>query len=115
MGFFNQEKVNREQLGYPPFGKLLRILVVGEKEEVVRSAIMGVSRLIRSRPVGEFVLLGPSPAAFSRIKNNFRYSLLLKSKSVRVLQELATLVRKNMAKPPKGIRIAIDVDPMNML
>jgi primosomal protein N' (replication factor Y) (superfamily II helicase) len=115
VGFFNQEKVNREQLGYPPFGKLLRILVTGEKEEVVRSAIMGVSRLIRSRPVGEFALLGPSPAAFSRIKNNFRYSLLLKSKSVRVLQELATLVRKNMSKPPKGIRIAIDVDPVNML
>jgi primosomal protein N' (replication factor Y) (superfamily II helicase) len=115
IGFFEREMAEREQLGYPPFGRLMRILVVGESEELVRSEIMAISRFIRNRPAGQFVMLGPSPAAFSRIKNNFRYALILKSKSVKTLQEIGTFVRKNKGKAPKGVRVIVDMDPVNML
>jgi primosomal protein N' (replication factor Y) (superfamily II helicase) len=115
IGFFNQEIVQREQLGYPPFGKLMRILVVGEAEPAVQSAIMEIARMIKKHFSGQCALLGPAPAVFSRMKNNFRYSMLLKSKSVKALREIGNLVRKGMPRPAKGVKVIIDVDPINML
>jgi primosomal protein N' (replication factor Y) (superfamily II helicase) len=115
IGFFNQEMENRQELGYPPFGKLLRILVTGEKEESVQAAIAGIARSIRGRLPGGSALLGPSPAVFSRLNGRFRYSLLLKSKSVKTVQDIAGFIRKNLPKPPEGIRVVFDVDPVNML
>jgi primosomal protein N' (replication factor Y) (superfamily II helicase) len=115
IGFYNQEIPHRQELGYPPFGKLLRIVVVGEKEDGVRSLAGQIARSIRNRLPPQSVLLGPSPAVFSRINNKFRYSLLLKSKSARAIQEIAGCARKNLPKRTEGIKVAFDVDPVNMM
>jgi primosomal protein N'' len=116
VGFYAKEITARESLGYPPFGKLVRIVVQGETEAVVRSFIEVIAKRISSAEASTGItVLGPSPAVFSRIKNNYRYCMLLKSKSMRTLQDCATALRKNLDKPPKGLRIIIDVDPVNML
>ena len=115
VGFYSKEIIARESLGYPPFGKLLRIVVQGEAEAVVRSFIEAVVKHIPNATSSGITVLGPSPAVFSRIKNNYRYCMLLKSKSMKTLQECARVIRKNMARPPKGLRMIIDVDPVNML
>jgi primosomal protein N' (replication factor Y) len=115
-GFYFKEIAARESLGYPPFGKLIRIVVQGELEAVVRSFIELIAKRISSGAApGGITVLGPSPAVFSRIKNNYRYCMLLKSKSMKALQDCVNAMRKNMDKPPKGIRTVIDVDPVNML
>jgi primosomal protein N' (replication factor Y) len=115
VGFYSKEIIARESLGYPPFGKLVRIVVQGEAEAVVRSFIEAVAKHIPNATSSGITALGPSPAVFSRIKNNYRYCMLLKSKSMKTLQECARVIRKNMATPPKGLRMIIDVDPVNML
>ena len=115
VGFYSKEIIARESLGYPPFGKLLRIVVQGEAEAVVRSFIEAVAKHIPNATSSGITVLGPSPAVFSRIKNNYRYCMLLKSKSMKTLQECARVIRKNMVRPPKGLRMIIDVDPVNML
>ena len=115
-GFYAKEITARERLGYPPFGKLVRIVVQGEQEAVVRSFMGGIAKRIGITAASTGItVLGPSPAVFSRIKNNYRYCMLLKSKSMKTLQDCATAIRKNMDKPPKGLRIIFDVDPVNML
>ncbi len=115
IGFFTREIENRRELGYPPFGRLLRIVVIGEKEESVQAEIGKIARAIKSRLPSQSGMLGPAPAVFSRLNNKFRYSLLLKSQSVKSVQEIAGYIRKNMPKPPQGIRVVFDVDPVNML
>ena len=59
LGFFNQEMACRQELGYPPFGKLLRIVVTGEMEGVVRSTIMNIARFIRGRLPSQCAVLLP--------------------------------------------------------
>jgi primosomal protein N' (replication factor Y) len=113
-GFYQKEIIARETLGYPPFGKLMRILVQGELETAVQSAIAFVAKELKFA-AKDVVVLGPSPAVFSRLKNNFRYCMLLKSKSVTALQGCADAIRRKTSQTPKGIRIIIDVDPVNML
>ncbi len=41
--------------------------------------------------------------------------MLLKSKSTAALQEMAGHIKKNTALSKKGVKIIIDVDPLNML
>lgn len=114
-GFYCKEIIARETLGYPPFGKLLRIVVQGTKEAIVSSTITDLANRIKRAYSANITLLGPSPAVFSRIKNNYRYCMLVKSKFVKQIQDIADFVRRSIPKSTKGVHIIIDVDPIAML
>jgi primosomal protein N' (replication factor Y) len=113
-GFYQKEILARETLGYPPFGKLMRIIVQGPIEEAVGVAMASIAADLKDL-TKDVTVLGPSPAVFSRLKNNFRYCVLLKSKSVSALRLCAETVRRKTLRPTKGLKIIIDVDPVNML
>ena len=112
--FFNMEIVQRQTLGYPPFGKLARYIVSGVDESRVRTLAAAVAETLRRRAKESCQVLGPSPAVLSRLKNEFRYSLLLKSKSPRALQEVIAYANAKV-KAPNAVRLVVDVDPVNML
>jgi len=116
VGFYEQEILSRKELAYPPFGKLLRVVTYGMQESSVQTAIAAIAR--QSTPFctcNAITALGPSPAVFSRVNNQFRYGMIFKGRSIAKLQELASSIRQYTAKPPAGIRVQIDVDPMVML
>jgi len=113
--FYKSEISGRQQLGYPPFGKLMRVLAMGENETTVQLYVAGVAKAIHKHAAGSsLTVLGPAPAIWSKLSNNFRYCLLLKSPSPKELSDIATKIRK-FAPAPKGVRVMIDVDPVNML
>ena len=121
--FYKKEILEREALGYPPFGKLARFLLLGIDEAKVRGLLADIAAGLRaqSRAVraarsafAPLSVLGPAPAVWARLKNEFRYCLLLKSASPRILGDAVYSVRKSV-KVPKGMRLVIDVDPVNML
>jgi primosomal protein N' (replication factor Y) len=115
-GFYYQEIASRKELGYPPFGKLLRVIVQGEQDAAVRAIIANIANYCMPYCIGNGVtILGPSPAAFSRINNLFRYGMLFKAQSAKKLQHIAEHIRQQRAKTPSGIRVIIDVDPVMML
>ena len=113
--FFASEIKSRKELGYPPFGKLARIVVEGTLEENVLKTINEIARHLRNENANDLVVLGPSPAALEKIDNEYRYTLLLKSSSPRTLSSALARVRKVFHKVPRSLRIIIDVDPVNML
>jgi primosomal protein N' (replication factor Y) (superfamily II helicase) len=114
MEFYNQEITGREELGYPPFGKLTRIVGSGAGARDVVRTLDAAARLVRGGWPGRVTVLGPSPAVLSKLKNEHRYSLLLKAPSARALGEAAAAVRAEV-RPPKTVRLVIDVDPLNMM
>jgi primosomal protein N' (replication factor Y) len=113
--FFTSEIVHRKELGYPPFGKIARLIVEGKKEEDVIQTITKIARVVRKNADSDLHILGPSPAVLSRIENESRYSMLLKSSSYSKLGSALVEVRKSMHGIPGSIRMIIDVDPVNML
>ncbi len=112
--FYKKEIGMREELGYPPFGRLVRVVASGPAAEPAASLLSESARMVQSRYGALVAVLGPSPAAFAKIKNEFRYSLLLKSRSAAALGEAATYLRKGL-KVPRSLRLIIDVDPVNMM
>jgi primosomal protein N' (replication factor Y) len=120
--FYKKEIVEREALGYPPFGKLVRVLLLGREEARVRALLADIAAKLmasyapRASPEAPapLSLLGPAPAVLARLKNEFRYCLLLKAASPKTLGEAVYSMRKSVA-VPRDMRLVIDVDPVNML
>jgi primosomal protein N' (replication factor Y) len=112
--FYNREITERKALGYPPFGKLVRVVLSGRDEAAVRALLLSVAAAVQKRAKDSVTVLGPSPAVITKLKNEYRYSLILKAASPGALQDAVLMVRQHI-KIPKNIRLAIDVDPVNMM
>jgi primosomal protein N' (replication factor Y) len=100
---------------YPPFGALASVIVRGarEAEALERSAALG--RFLLPAPEG-VKILGPAAASLSKLKNEYRYQMLIKTQSRRKLTELLTQVREFAAREKwNATSLAIDVDPMTLL
>ena len=112
--FYEAELPQRRELHYPPFAKLARIVLAGPHDQTVRSEIGKIDRKALGPSTG-VIVLGPSPAVFEKIRGEFRYSLLLKSASPKVLSEVLLRIRMMEKDLPKKMRLVIDVDPVYMM
>ncbi|MBN1140925.1 MAG: primosomal protein N' [Deltaproteobacteria bacterium] len=111
--FFQQEAGFRRDLGYPPFGHLANIVVSGEKEDPTQQT---ASRLATSlnQSSGGVEVLGPAPCLLSRLRGRHRYQVLLKAAAREPLHRLLEHLEENPVRLPAGIRMTIDVDPLDM-
>jgi primosomal protein N' (replication factor Y) len=85
--FFAKEIEFRRMMHYPPFGALASIVVRGEREEEALSRSASLARLLNPPPDGVKVL-GPAAAAMARLKNEYRYQMLLKASSRKQLGDV---------------------------
>ena len=113
--FARDELQTRRRLGYPPFGRLARIVVRSQQRQRAHEAIQAVAgRLIEPARVAGITILGPQPCPISKISRFWRYHLLLKAPSARALLHFFDGVRGDLS-PPGNIQMAIDVDPQSTL
>ena len=114
---YDQEIKLRTALGYPPFARLVNIRFSGKREERVAAAANKVASFLR-RTAGsaDIDVLGPAPAPLTRIKNRFRWQLLVKSRDFSRLHVLCNqlLAEKNRL-CSSDIRMGLDIDPENMM
>jgi primosomal protein N' (replication factor Y) len=117
-GFAEGELRRREALGFPPFSRLvaLRIdgLVESETASAARHLASTAERLIRrgSEPLR---LLGPAPAPIAKIRGRTRWQLLLKGPSQRAMAPVVLALEQAADALQSGVRVAFDVDPVNLL
>lgn len=79
--FYAKEIEIRQMMEYPPFSSVAVILLSGKNEKnVIEAAHRFFDILYGFNRKGNFTLLGPSPASISKIKNEFRWRILIKCK-----------------------------------
>ncbi len=120
--FFEREIAEREGLGlgYPPFTRLVGIVVKGRTEIQVKESAArladflqkGASKMEDPHPE----VLGPAPAPIERIRGVYRWQVLLRGKggAARALVA-AALSQRAALKLPGAVSLSIDVDPMDLL
>jgi primosomal protein N' (replication factor Y) len=117
--FYAEEMGQRKALGYPPFGKLLRVLITGPDEAETRSASLALAQLISTIAVDgseqELEVLGPAPAPLTRLRGRYRYQLLVKGPAGPLLRGAAETLVKATAGLALPLHASVDVNPMSML
>jgi len=115
--FARQELPHRRELGYPPFGRVVRIICRGrdlERIENYTAELGSALRRLCRETEGEPQVLGPAPAPISHIRGRHRRHLLLKCRSARHSRELLQEAEP-LLKGPSGVKVIVDVDPISML
>ncbi|HEV2105892.1 MAG TPA: primosomal protein N', partial [Candidatus Eisenbacteria bacterium] len=116
--YLARERDERREAGYPPFTRLVSLLVSGPLEaEVERLAQALGERAAAAGAPRAVEVLGPAPQAFARLRGRHRWHLLLKGAAASAVRETAAaaLAWAEAERLPRGIRIAADVDPIEVL
>ncbi len=119
LGFCEKELESRERLQYPPFARLLRLLVTSTREELTREAAHELAGLCRTvalefRSQAKYLaVLGPSPAPLVKLKNRFRWHIYIKAWTNQDLQQFTEVVLERSRANPvlRRVQLAIDRDP----
>ncbi len=113
--FYEKELEFRRLMRYPPFCALANILVRAATQEAAMR--MSAEAAAQLGPSGEGVrILGPSEAPVPRLKNEYRYQILVKALSRPRLNEMLHALRRYATgqKWP-ATALVVDVDPMSLL
>ncbi len=114
--FFNQEIRIRRAMQYPPFVRLARILMTGTDEMAVKYYADKMLSFLEERAAGGGLqFMGPAPAPLARVKDRYRYHIILKGKSGSVLRRALAAVQNGPPARQNGIATVIDIDPQNLM
>lgn len=104
--FYQRTIALRQHTTFPPFCYLLRLTCVYKTEaSAVKNARTLAAQIRRDHPDVE--LLGPTPSFYERVRDTYRWQLVIKSPDRTRLQAIARTV------PPKNWHI--DLDPISLL
>jgi primosomal protein N' (replication factor Y) (superfamily II helicase) len=106
-GFRAVEMKNRKELGYPPFSRLVFLRIDALSEEKAKAYAMTLAQALR----GTVDVLGPAVAPIARLRNRFRFRVVLRSNDRAKLREILLQAARFLEAVPSGIRVTIDVDP----
>jgi primosomal protein N' (replication factor Y) len=118
--FVRQEMMGREHPPYPPLVRLANIVFSGTEEESTAGlAIRGaewIQRLLQRRTEGDVTLVGPAPCPVERIKNRWRWHLLLKTEHPGTLTRVGRYFVERFPVPQSDqLRVTFDRDPVALL
>jgi len=117
--FAEAELALRDQAGYPPTTRLVSFLASSPQEERVVEAAERVAQAARvaAEPAPEVEVLGPAPHVLMRLRGRYRWHVTLRSRQRRRLLESAVRLTEALAreKMPAGVRVAVDVDPQDVM
>lgn len=116
--FYEEEIKARQELDYPPFSHIIRLLITSsqEKQTIAGAETLGDYLQIDADERGCRVL-GPVQAPISKIKNSYRWHIILKGKNIIALQDTVNQALSSFKKEARTLHvdIHIDVDPLSML
>jgi primosomal protein N' (replication factor Y) (superfamily II helicase) len=120
MGFFDRELRDRKELGYPPFSRMIlaRVDAMDEKEAQDAAAVLARAARAVSHSGEDAEALdvrGPAAAPIAKVRNRFRFRVMLRSSSRERLRQGALAIHAAIAGLPRTVRVAIDVDPVGAL
>jgi primosomal protein N' (replication factor Y) len=124
--FARYELEYRTALNYPPAGRLLRLVISATRPastaQIAAAVSEAASQFIQRRidsaaEAPKVSILGPAVAPLEKLLARYRWHILIKSSSAKLLSGVAADLH-NWSRTrdlPDGGRVAVDVDPYDML
>ena len=116
--FYEQEIAAREELSYPPFCQLMRVVVGGADlnavqatcDELVEELSLFIGDLL---PADDLRLLGPAPCIIERLRGKYRHHFLIKNLAGEVGRQLVSEFMRPI-RPRGDVTISLDIDSIDL-
>lgn len=113
--FYAQELAHRRDAGYPPFSHLANIICTSALAEVAYTQCEMLANEIRTKvEADELDVLGPAPAPLAKLKDQYRFHVLLRAYAPGVIQRILGSMQDKLA-PHGKIHIDVDIDPVSLM
>ncbi|MBP5233222.1 MAG: primosomal protein N', partial [Planctomycetes bacterium] len=114
-GFAAYELQARRALGYPPYGRLARIIVASENEAAARGLGDQIAARLKTVAPEPGRVLGPAPCVIEKLQKVFRFHLLVMARDHRALRRVLDAAAEFYAPARNGVQVTLDVDPVSMM
>ena len=98
--FFNYEMNIRKKLNYPPYYYICSLTVVSSSYEKSRDEAAKVRKYLDNNLSEDHIILGPSVASIFKLKNKYRFNIMVKYKKtyelMKVVKELNSIIIKDV-------------------
>ena len=113
-GFFRNEISLRAAMAFPPFSKIVRVLVTGEDDnktiEVLKTVYFGLEKLYNEN-ADKFLFFNKMRAPIKRIQNKFRYQVLMRLSDTSVLPEVYAVCADART---RDVLVSVEENPNNL-
>ncbi len=113
-GFYQNEISLRAAMAFPPFSKIVRVLVTGEEDkkciEALREVYVGLERLYTENP-DKFLFFNKMRAPIKRIQNRYRYQVLMRISDTSVLPKIYDICA---AARNRDALVSVEENPTNL-
>lgn len=114
--FYHYEMRVRHAGNYPPYYYTVLISVAAKKEQNAAREAFNIQRQLAKHLHPSTIILGPTPSAISRLKNQYYYQILVKYKKEKNLNELLHQIQDSAQKIRKyGLNVYIDNEPERIM
>jgi len=108
--FLQKELLLRKEKKLPPFYRLISLIISGSNELLIMKFAMNIKSKLPK--INEVNVLGPVLAPITRLKKKYRCRILIKHPKDLFIQKYLSQTL-NKIKISSGIKLEVDVDPIN--
>jgi len=116
--FARHELSIRKKLSLPPFSRLARIVVQDSKVTRVQKIATELAKRhqgLAEKNYRDVSVFGPNPCAISRLRNKYRYHILIKAPTADRLRDYLNHARADGTLDLTARQVLVDVDPVDLL
>ena len=115
-GFFERENLLRKTTAFPPYSTIVRVMVEGESEERSLDVLRGVFVKLKDLYDGErnaFLFFNKMKSPIKRLKNKFRYQVLMRIKADRedVIDEI---YKRSLPFSDKNVLVYVEINASSL-
>ena len=113
MNFYNVEIELRKRLNYPPICDIILMKFTGKNEGNLKKYSNKIyNNLKKNINESEAIIYRPVPSPIDKIKNSYRWRLIIKGK---VNLKLLEKIEKSIYLENKDVSLIVDINPNNMI
>lgn len=113
-GFYENEISLRAAMAFPPFSKIVRVLVTGEDDkktlETLRGVFFGLKE-IYERNADKFLFFDKMRSPIKRIQNKYRYQVLMRISDTSVLPQIYDVCAENRT---RDALVSVEENPVSL-
>lgn len=121
--FYEEEVKFRRELNYPPFSRLINFRMEGTSKKKTADFSDRLGRLAHAllqkdgRYRDGIDLLGPAAAPWEKMKGKYRFQMVAKGSSLKLLRSFASQLINRLPDMARGsgVSFSVDVDPVSLL